>query len=169
MDETEIIKALAENKNIFKSLLNDTTEAGYLWKQNPKKWCLLEIICHLCDEEREDFYKRTKHLLETPRKPFSPIDPVGWVQERKYLEQNFDRKLQEFLALRQQSVEWLQALESPPWENAMKHPKFGLMTAKLFLSNWLAHDYLHFRQIVKLRYDYLQQHTQENLTYAGKW
>ncbi len=43
------------------------------------------------------------------------------------------------------------------------------MTAKMFLSNWLAHDYLHIRQITKLKYDYLKQLTNEDLNYAGNW
>ena len=169
MNETEITKALAKNKKVFKELLSEVTEVEYLWKQTPEKWCLLEIICHLYDEEREDFYKRTKHLLETPTKPFTPFDPMQWVQEREYLRQDYTRKLEAFLILRQQSVEWLLALEAPQWHNAIKHPKFGLMTAGMFLSNWLAHDYLHLRQIVRLKYDFLQHHTQYNLSYAGTW
>jgi hypothetical protein len=43
------------------------------------------------------------------------------------------------------------------------------MTAMLFLSNWLAHDYLHIRQIIKLKFDYLEKMTGEGLSYAGDW
>jgi len=43
------------------------------------------------------------------------------------------------------------------------------MSAKFILANWLAHDYLHIRQITRLKYDYLQDIPNENLSYAGNW
>lgn len=169
MDHTAITQELSRNRTIFNGLLTRQTEEEYLWKIKPEKWCLLEIICHLYDEEREDFRARTKHVLETPTEPLPPIDPTGWVHEREYMQQDYTQMLSKFLKEREQSVEWLQSLQSPNWDNAYSHPKFGQMTAKMFLSNWLAHDYLHFRQIIKLKFDYLQQHTGETLNYAGNW
>ncbi|MEX0968585.1 MAG: DinB family protein [Bacteroidia bacterium] len=169
MEQTAIIKELSGNRGVFKELLTGLTIEEYLWKIKPEKWCLLEIICHLYDEEREDFRARVKHVLETPTELLPSIDPPGWVNEREYLQQSFKDILKRFLKEREQSVEWLQSLQSPKWDNAYSHPKFGQMTAKMFLSNWLAHDYLHIRQILKLKFDYLRQHTGESLTYAGEW
>src|SRR5690606_16045601 len=152
-----IINGLSDNRNAFKDLLFGVKEDMYLWKPNPEKWCLLEIVCHLYDEEREDFRTRTRHVLETPTAPLPPIDPQGWVEARAYIQQNYRDKVNIFLAEREQSINWLQSLSNPKWDNAYEHPKFGKMTAKMFLSNWLAHDYLHFRQITKLKYDYRKQ------------
>jgi len=169
MNHAEIIQGIAGNRNVFKELLSGLTEAIYLWKPAPEKWCLLEIVCHLYDEEREDFRARTRHVLETPSAPLPSIDPQGWVEARSYLQQNFPDKLNSFLAERDQSVKWLQTLPEPRWDNAYEHPKFGKMTAGMFLSNWLAHDYLHIRQITRMKYDYLKQRTTEDLSYAGSW
>lgn len=41
--------------------------------------------------------------------------------------------------------------------------------SKFFLTNWLTHDYLHMRQIIKLKYDYLEQQSGEMIDYAGTW
>lgn len=169
MDYNVIIRELSRNRDVFRELLSGLTEEEYQWKENPHKWCLLEIICHLYDEEREDFRARTKHVLETPGDPLLSIDPSNWVEERAYIKQAYADKLEKFLYERQQSVEWLQSLQSPRWDNAYEHPKFGLMTAKMFLSNWLAHDYIHIRQILKLKFAYLRQLTGETLNYAGIW
>ena len=38
-----------------------------------------------------------------------------------------------------------------------------------FSPNWLAHDYLHIRQIIRLKFAYLQQLSKEDLSYAGNW
>ncbi len=150
-------------------LLRNVPREVYLWKPAPEKWCILEVICHLYDEEREDFRARVKHTLETPVKLAPPIDPVAWVQERNYIEQDFGQKLEELLKEREKSVQWLQTLSSPNWGNTYHHPKLGPMTAGNFLANWLAHDYLHCRQITKLKYDYLSVSLEEDLEYAGKW
>ena len=169
MDYNKIITELERNKDVFSKLLSGLPKAQYLWKANPEKWCLLEICCHLHDEEREDFRTRTKYVLENPHLPLPTFDPAKWVMDRAYIQQDFDRVLDNFLKEREKSVEWLQSLISPKWDNAFNHPKFGKMTAALFLTNWLAHDYLHMRQILNLKFDYLDQLTKEPLTYAGNW
>ncbi len=169
MNYIKVIEELEKNRVIFKVLLSGLTKEEYLWRTSSEKWCLLEIVCHLYDEECEDFRARTKHVLETPTKPLPSIDPVGWVIERKYIQKDYINLLDNFLKEREESIKWIQSLSSPKWGNAYNHPKFGQMTAKMFLSNWLAHDYLHIRQILKLKFDYLQQLTDETLVYAGDW
>jgi len=160
---------LERNRRVFENLFRHKQKEEYLWRPAPEKWCLLEILCHLYDEEKEDFRARTKHTLETPKEPLPQIDPQGWVISRKYIEQDYGEKLNQFLKEREQSLEWLRSLSKPAWENYHKHPKFGKMTARMFLANWLAHDYLHIRQILNLKFQYLKNLTNEDLTYAGNW
>jgi hypothetical protein len=169
MDGDFIAKELNRNIDVFKNLLTDLPEAFYLWKQKPGKWCLLEIICHLYDEEREDFRDRVMHILENPELPMNPINPQGWVLERNYIRQDYCKMLVMFLNEREYSVEWLINLDSQNLDNIHKHPELGDMSAKMVLANWLAHDYLHIRQIIRLKYDYINYITGENLSYAGDW
>ena len=169
MDLNFSIQELTRNREIFKSFFENVEERMYLWKPGPEKWCLLEIVCHLHDEEREDFRARVKHTLENPGLPMPPIDPVGWVTQRKYIEQDYNAMLQKFLNERIDSVDWLKNLKQPQWENVYKHPQLGDLTAGMFLSNWIAHDYLHFRQITRTKYLYLQNLMSLDLSYAGKW
>lgn len=164
-----ITNELERNIDVFKNLLSGLQSDVYLWKQAEEKWCLLEIICHLCDEEREDFRYRVKHILENPSLPLNSIDPLGWVTLRKYTEQNYEDKINEFMAERKKSIQWLNSLNSNNWDNVYKHPKLGNLSAKMIFSNWLAHDYLHIRQILKLKYDYLKFISDEDLSYAGNW
>jgi len=164
-----VISELERNITVFKSLLENTPVDLVKWKPEKDKWSLLEIICHLCDEEREDFRQRVQHVLETPVNLMPAIDPVAWVTSRKYMEQDFNRKLNEFAAEREKSILWLKQLKDPNWENIYKHPKVGDLKAELFFVNWLAHDYLHIRQITKNKYLYLKQSTGETLDYAGEW
>lgn len=166
---TTIIKSLERNKEVFNELLQDVPRQEYLWSQESGKWTLLEIICHIRDEEIEDFRTRVEYVLRDPVLTLPSIDPVGWVHERKYIEQDYDTVLNSFINEREISIKWLKSLKDPKWDNIYQHPKLGPMSAKLLLSNWLAHDLLHIRQIIKLRFDFLKHISSEDLSYAGNW
>ena len=164
-----IIEQLQINKTIFYNLLKNESEAMFLWKQSPEKWCLLEILCHLYDEEREDFKFRVQWVLEQPNTIPPPFNPVDWVIERNYIGQNYNQVLNNFIAEREDSIAWLSSLKKPNWDHSFQHSKLGTITAGYFLTNWLAHDYLHLKQILKLKFDYLQHQSGESLNYAGTW
>ena len=170
MQHLEVIQQLQRNAATFRTLLEGQSPAEYTWRPAPGKWCLLEIVCHLYDEEREDFRARVRHVLEKPTQPMTPIFPVNWVAERQYIEQDYDKMVQKFLQTRAESITWLHSLRQPAWNNVYQHPELGPLSAQLFLSNWLAHDYLHFRQINRLKYAYLETVLNtEPLDYAGNW
>lgn len=164
-----ITNQLETNKNIFKTLLNNKNEADYLWKPQPEKWCLLEIVCHLIDEEIEDFRARTNHVLETPTLEMIPISPNDWVKERNYISRNYQASVNTFLDERGKSIEWLKTKTEANWDNFFVHRVLGNMSAQLFLANWLAHDYLHMRQILRYQHQYLAETSGIDLQYAGNW
>jgi hypothetical protein len=165
----EIIQKLARNRAVFEALLAGQPTDLQTWKDQPDRWSLLEIVCHLFDEEREDFRQRTRLILQDPTQPLPPIDPTGWVEKRAYAKEDYSERVQAFLNERTASIVWLSELNKPVWDNCYQHPHFGPMTATLYLHNWLAHDYLHMRQITRLQFDYLAAHSPESLDYAGNW
>lgn len=169
MDPAAIVNELARNQIVFRHLLVSKPAAARRWRPAPEKWNLLEIVCHLYDEEREDFRARVKHGLETPELPAPDIDPEGWVTARDYASADYEAKLAAFLHERDASVAWLRSLAAPPWDRAYRHPQLGPMSARMFLANWLAHDYLHLRQIIRYGYQFLGQESGEDLRYAGEW
>ena len=115
------------------------------------------------------FVPRVRVTLETPGTTPPGINPPAWVTERKYLEQDYEQVLERFLQERSDSIDWLRSLKHPNWEQGYEHPKLGFLSAGFFLSNWLAHDYLHIRQITRLKYDYLGAMSGIDVAYAGNW
>ena len=165
--EGKIITQLAANESLFRQLFEGVPEQMYMWKPAPEKWSLLEILCHLYDEEIEDFRARVKCTMETPELPPPPIDPEAWVSERKYIHQDYSSVLNLLLKERKRSIKWLESLENPQWDNEHVHPTVGPRSARFYLANWLAHDFLHVRQIMKLKYQYWQAHSGIDFNYAG--
>ena len=170
MNYDYIIKKLEVNSAVFKSILENIPDEQVRWKPSPEKWSLLEVINHLYDEEREDFRQRIKNIFIDPLKVWASIDPVKWVTDKEYDKREMKASLDNFLAERNKSVEWLKNLASPDWKAAYKHPKLGEISAEKLLANWLAHDYLHIRQITFLQYSYLSHKAPSiSLDYAGNW
>lgn len=164
-----IIEELARNRTVFAGLLQDCPAVLRTWKSSEEAWSLLEIVCHLHDEEREDFRQRVRLVLEDPSQSLPPFNPLEWVSTRDYARQDYQTKLSAFLTERDQSIQWLLSLQSPQWDNTYQHASLGPMSAGLFLANWLAHDQQHIRQINRLKRQFLQEQTGMDLRYAGNW
>lgn len=160
---------LESNRLVFQSMLAGKDADEYNFRPDKNSWTILEIVCHLLDEEREDFQTRVKNTLTSPEKQPPPIDPPGWVKSRNYAAQNYIEKIDSFLKERKTSIKWLRSLDNPSWKNTYKHPTAGVMTAYYLLTNWLAHDYHHIRQINRRSYEYLQKKSGVKLGYAGDW
>ena len=132
-------------------------------------WSILEVVCHLGDEERLDFRTRLDILLHRPQDKWPTIDPTGWVTAHHYQEQDLSEQLDQFLAERQRSLAWLRGLNAPNWENSAQAP-FGLIKAGDIFSAWVAHDNLHIRQLVELRRARIETITAPyDIRYAGDW
>lgn len=98
-----IIRQLEIHQNVFTQILTIDNSFDVYWKPETSKWCLLEIACHLLDEEIFDFRSRVQHTLENPHLKMPPIDPVGWVNSKKYLEQDYSNVVQKLLEERNHS------------------------------------------------------------------
>lgn len=169
MDIKHIINSFERNAGIFKKLVSGFPEDFIKWKPAPDKWCLLEIINHLYDEEREDFRARTGKILDEDVN-WNPIRPQEWVKERKYIERDFDESLNNFIKERELSIKWLNESIDRNWNAKVEREGFGSFTAYEMLTNWLAHDMLHIRQILKLQYQYLEESINPaKLDYSGGW
>ena len=165
------ISELRRNLEIFKSLFESVHDELIHWKKDEDHWCYLEVICHLLDEEREDFRLRLQTLLNQPEADFISIDPVGWVKDRDYINQEFHEKCQAFYNERSDSLKYLESLDEddPGWFNTKDHKYFGKISPQYFLNNWVTHDYLHIRQLQRIKYDYMDMIADHSIEYAGKW
>ncbi len=139
------------------------------WKPAPKTWSVLEVLNHLVDEEIYDFRAHLKHILYTPDQTWPQIDPMGWVTQRHYNQSDPDETLLRFEAEREKSLAWLAGLPAPDLDATVTQA-WGTLSAGDMLASWLAHDLLHLRQLVELRYQVTKAANQPyQVDYAGKW
>ncbi|HXV43315.1 MAG TPA: DinB family protein [Anaerolineae bacterium] len=169
MEFNSLYQEMAHGAETVSKLVAGITPKEARFKPTPESWSILEVICHLYDEEREDFRPRLDIMLHRPTEKWPPIDPTGWVAARKYNERNLVEMMGNFVAERQNSLAWLKGLASPNWEAEYTTP-FGVMKAGDMLGSWVAHDHLHLRQLVELRRArVLQLVGPYDVRYAGEW
>ena len=89
---------LAHGAEQIRALTLGVTQDEARYKADHETWSILEVVCHLYDEEREDFRQRLDFILHQPAEPFPPIDPQGWVTERGYNQRDFAEMLAAWVA-----------------------------------------------------------------------
>lgn len=135
-------------------------------------WSILEICCHLRDEEAEDFRPRIESTLRDPAAPWPLLDLDNIATRRAYNRENLDNVIEAFKSSRAVNVAWLRSLPpmtSMDWDHAFTHPKWGPIKAGELMTAWAAHDALHLRQIAKRLYELAQVDGGYRAVYAGEW
>lgn len=148
------------------------TDADARFKPPSGAWSILEVVCHLCDEESLDFRARIESTLRDPGAPWPLTDPEGWATERRYNEQDLAERLKTFARLRSETVAWLSSLTSADWTMAYHHPRHGPVAAGTLMVSWPAHDALHIRQIAKRLFEIAGCDAAPcgfETRYAGEW
>jgi hypothetical protein len=168
LDFQHCILRLTRTGQAIVALAEDVPVEQARWKPSPDKWSVLEIVNHLVDEERADFRMRLEFLLHHPEREWPKIDPEGWARDHDYNSRDLSESLTNFKQERKASIDWLEELSDPQWENVYNHPSAGPLTAGSLMLSWLAHDLLHTRQICRVQWQYLTQHATPHTTaYAG--
>ena len=170
MQPNGLRERLRANADVIAAQVAGVTDEQARWKPDPAQWSILEVMSHLADEELEDFRTRLDLTLHRPEAEWPRIDPQRWSVERRYNEGSLDEVLARFLDRRAETLTWLAGLASPDWKGAHQHPRFGPITAGDLMISWVAHDYIHIRQLNRLHREYLVASLSEHSpAYAGKW
>jgi DinB superfamily len=142
----EARRALAPLPDLVEALVADLDPARWHARPAPAEWAPIEIVCHLRDEETEDFPTRLRVVVEGGT-AFAPIDPQGWVEVRRYRETDLAAALAALRAGRAASLAWLATVEPERLRGSVAHPRLGALSGLDVLAAWVAHDRLHLAQL----------------------
>ena len=163
------ISRLSENARTIESLVCNLSDEQARWKISSDKWSILQIVFHLQQTESKDFRPRLEKTLRDPFEEWSPLLPEEMQLKQETAADDFKIFLQGFLQERENSTGWLKTLDNPNFENTYPRQNLNLCAGDLHAS-WLAHDFLHIKQIIRAHFDYVNQISQPYTTdYAGSW
>lgn len=163
------ISRLKANAKVIGNLISDITPEQAAWKPAPEKWSITEAVYHLYQTESGDFRPRLEKTLRNPQEDWDALDAEIWDEERINNRLNLTETARLFLDERAKSIEWLQEINDADWSKTHQTEKLTLSAGDL-LSSWLAHDFLHIKQITRIQYDFVNFISAPYKTaYAGKW
>ncbi|MBI5964718.1 MAG: DinB family protein [Chloroflexi bacterium] len=169
MKFTELYQELVNSTEIIRALIANISQEDAQIKPAPEAWSILEVICHLHDEEQEDFREHLDFILHRQNEEWHRIDPQDWITSRKYNKQDFIEMQMKFFEERRKSLDWLIDLSDADWETIYTS-EFGSVPAGEMFACWIAHDNLHIRQLVELKRIQIERITQPYaIGYAGDW
>jgi hypothetical protein len=164
----EIIRQMSENAEGINAFVGTISVEQAVWKPGPDIWCMKEVMEHVYNEERIDFRKHIKEMLSDP--------PQAWneIREDYIVVETFRQALDGFLVERKASIVWLTALADVDWDGVTQ-TNFGpgnsrTLRAGDILVSWVAHDFLHLRQMNELLFAWNEnQASPYSVDYAGGW
>ena len=139
-------RELARLPAILPALLADLDQPLWRARPAPTEWSPVEIVCHLRDEEVEDFGARVRAILDGAG-VFERIDPARWAIERRYQEAEPRAALAAFLERRADSLAFLGGVEPSRLTRAIEQPRLGRMSGLDLVAAWVTHDRLHLTQL----------------------
>lgn len=137
---------LARFPRLLDTVLNDLDATS--WRTRPARgeWAPVEIVCHLRDEEVEDFGARLRVAVDGGQR-FVSIDPERWATERRYLDDDGPRALAAFLERRAASLDALALAAPSRLTTVVPHARTGGLAGLDILAAWVEHDRLHLTQL----------------------
>lgn len=133
----------------------------------PAEWAPVEIVCHLRDEEAEDFGARVRAILAGDDR-FVPIDPERWAVERGYRDADPGAALTAFRRLRTENLALLADARVEDLARSVPQPGGQPLSGLDLAAAWVAHDRLHLHQLVgTLARLWADRWTQYRAPYAG--
>lgn len=131
---------------VLDPLLADLDDRKLRSRPVATEWAPVEIVCHLRDEETEDFGARLRVVVEGGNH-FAPIDPERWAVERRYGEAVPREALDALRVRRHASLGWLETLDPERLLRSVSHPGAGTLSGLDLLAAWVCHDRLHLHQL----------------------
>jgi hypothetical protein len=162
---------MQDNVRVIQALVENVPPSQADWSPSPETWSLCKVLEHLVNEERIDFRLHLREMFHQP--------PVGWggfpnEQYAAIKTASLRAGLERFLDERAESLGWLQGLGKPDW-SLSSQAAFGpdevlTLSAGDVMLSWVAHDYLHIRQINELLYGWNERSgAPYSVRYAGGW
>jgi len=144
---SEARRELARLLPVLDLLTVDLDGGGWRARPAAAEWSPIEIVCHLRDEEAEDFPARLRGVLAGGQQ-LAPIDPERWAEERRYRDADPREALDALRTLRSASLRFLGTLTPDHLSASVEHPRLGTLSGADLVAAWVAHDRLHLRQLV---------------------
>ncbi len=146
----QALEILTTTPDVLNAMLRGKSSAWLNCRKTPEAFSPADVVGHLSHGERTNWMPRVEAILKhQDTLAFGPFDRFAF---RPLIEdKSIEYLLDEFAALRQQSLAALNSLQLTDTHLSLpgKHPDLGAVTLGNLLATWVVHDLGHISQIVK--------------------
>jgi hypothetical protein len=143
---SEARQELARLPALLDAMVAGLSATAWRARPAPDEWSAVEIVCHLRDEEAEDFGARVRVVVGGSGQ-FAPIDPQGWATARRYHAADPADALGAFHRHRAESLAMLADVAAERLVATGESPSGLRLSGLDLLCAWVAHDRLHLHQL----------------------
>ncbi len=147
---TAITANLRSSPAAIATLISNLSAEELKRKPAAGEWCLVEILCHLRDVEREVYLPRIRKILAEENPFLASIETELWAEQRDYAGQDGRQALEDFTCARKETLELLNGLLNE-WSRKARHPAFGSISLQELAGYSARHDRSHIQQIWKTK------------------
>src|SRR5262245_21049743 len=144
---TEAAALLNASASVLHAELSVLPEAIAVWHPAAGEWCAKDVLGHLIEAERRDFAGRIRIILASDTPDLQTWDQNQVSRDRGDCERALGALVEEFLAMRRESVALVAGLRPDDLRRWGRHPKVGDLPVADLLHEWVHHDRNHLRQI----------------------
>lgn len=146
----EVARLLAAPPVMLRAEVEALPEAVARWRPDTDGWNVAEVLGHLIEAEERGFAGRIRTMLQEDPPRFATWDPPAIALARGDAERDPVALLNEFAALRAESVALVEELSEGELRRSGQHPEVGLLTVTDLLHEWIHHDRNHLRQLLAI-------------------
>jgi len=123
-------------------------DTALAWHPAPGEWCAKEVVGHLIEAERRGFAGRIRIILAADEPALETWDQGAVALARRDCERPAAAIVEEFDALRRESVALVTGLRVGDLGRGGRHPMVGHLEIRDLLHEWVHHDRNHLRQML---------------------
>jgi len=150
-DLSRTLSLLTRTPAALDALLRDLPDAWTSRNEGENTFSAFDVIGHLIHAERTNWIPRASLILQSgDSRAFEPFD--RWAHLRESQRKSLPQLLDEFAALRSESLGAVRALKLQPadLDRQGRHPALGVVTLSQLLASWAVHDLTHLHQISRI-------------------
>lgn len=141
-----LVQSYAEGFEKLSAAVEGLSEELLMYKPGENRWCIKEVVIHLCDAELVTL-DRMKRVISENNPLFFKFDPDAWALRLQYQSLDMSVFLSLFAAFRSSMVPILHSLKEEDWARTGVHNQNGKMTLQELVTTFVEHLDRHIRQI----------------------
>jgi DinB superfamily len=148
LDRAAQLKIVAETPARLKAALKGVPRTLMLWTPGPGKWCILEIVAHMRDMERDAYIARYRRILAEDNPTLPDVDGDLLALLDNYRGMKLPELLRDFVRLRKECLKLLKSVKSAQWDRIGTHETAGPLSMNdLLRRQSIGNDEAHLGQI----------------------